>query len=215
MVVAVLKHFTDRSEKVIILAHRSAIRRNKEVGTEDILTGLLEEGTGIARTVLNDFGLDPKKVRLRIEELFGHTKPETPPMPEGEMRTSAAAEKVVYEYAPEEAGLLGHGPVGTEHLLLGLLRGDEKDPGIEVLTSFGIKTTDVRERILRLVDPKYEAHSVSYDLWQELAMLLNRVADEREEDSDGPGSMPSDNARQAKKLMEKIGIERNMGRNVC
>jgi ATP-dependent Clp protease ATP-binding subunit ClpC len=140
-------NFTERVRKVLQMAREEAQRLHHEyVGTEHILLGLVREGEGVAAAALEAFRINPHEVIEKIEASVrrGKSPPEGPDLP----YTSRA--KKVLELSMTEARNLRHSYVGTEHLLLGLLR-EEKGIGAQVLTSFGATADTVREEILRLL----------------------------------------------------------------
>lgn len=141
------ERFTDRARKVMALANQEAQRFNHEyIGTEHILLGLVKEGSGVGATVLKNLDIDLRKVRLEVEKLV-KSGPDMVTM--GKLPQTPRAKKVI-EYAIEEARNLGHNYVGTEHLLLGLLR--EKDGvAAQVLMNLGLKLEEVREEVLNLL----------------------------------------------------------------
>jgi len=113
------ERFTDRARKVMALANQEAQRFNHEyVGTEHVLLGLVKEGQGVAANVLHNLSVDLKKIRLEVEKIV-KSGPAMVTM--GKLPQTPRAKKVI-EFAIEEARNLGHNYVGTEHLLLGLLR---------------------------------------------------------------------------------------------
>ncbi len=113
------ERFTDRARKVMALANQEAQRFNHEyIGTEHILLGLVKEGSGVGANVLKNLDVDLRKVRMEVEKLV-KAGPDMVTM--GKLPQTPRAKKVI-EYAIEEARNLNHNYVGTEHLLLGLLR---------------------------------------------------------------------------------------------
>jgi len=129
------------------LANQEAQRFNHEwIGTEHILLGLVKEGSGVGATVLKNLDVDIKKLRLEVEKLV-KSGPDMVTM--GKLPQTPRAKKVI-EYAIEEARALNHNYVGTEHILLGLLRENE---GIaaQVLMNLGLKLEDVRQEVLNLL----------------------------------------------------------------
>ncbi len=141
------ERFTDRARKVMALANQEAQRFNHEyIGTEHILLGLIKEGTGVGATVLKKMNVDLRKVRLEVEKTV-KSGPEMVPM--GKLPHTPRAKKVI-EYAIEEARNLNHNYVGTEHLLLGLLR-EREGIAAKVLVSLGLKLEEVREEVLNLL----------------------------------------------------------------
>ncbi len=139
--------FTDRAKKVMTLARQEATRFNHEyIGTEHILLGLVQEGSGVAATVLRNLGVDLDKIRQEVENMVKQGPPTTTM---GQLPFTPRAKKVL-ELSMEEASSLGHNYVGTEHLLLGLIRENE---GIaaQVLMNLGVKLDSVREEVLEFL----------------------------------------------------------------
>src|ERR1700688_1043140 len=141
------ERFTDRARKVMQLANQEAQRFNHEyIGTEHILLGLIKEGSGVAANVLKNLEVDLRKIRLEVEKLV-QSGPDMVTM--GKLPQTPRAKKVI-EYSIEEARNLGHNYVGTEHLLLGLLR-EQEGVAAQVLMNLGLKLEDVREEVLNLL----------------------------------------------------------------
>ncbi len=141
------ERFTDRARKVMALANQEAQRLNHEyIGTEHILLGLVKEGSGVGANVLKNLDVDLRKVRLEVEKLV---KPGPEMVTMGKLPQTPRAKKVI-EYAIEEARNLNHNYVGTEHLLLGLLR-EHDGVAAQVLMNLGLKLEDVREEVLNLL----------------------------------------------------------------
>jgi ATP-dependent Clp protease ATP-binding subunit ClpC len=141
------ERFTDRARKVMALANQEAQRFNHEyIGTEHILLGLVKEGSGVGANVLKNLDVDLRKVRLEVEKLV-KSGPDMVTM--GKLPQTPRAKKVI-EYAIEEARNLNHNYVGTEHLLLGLLR-EHDGVAAQVLMNLGLKLDDVREEVLNLL----------------------------------------------------------------
>ncbi|MEK6701356.1 MAG: Clp protease N-terminal domain-containing protein, partial [Planctomycetota bacterium] len=129
------------------LANQEAQRFNHEyIGTEHILLGLVKEGSGVGANVLKNLEVDLRKVRLEVEKLV---KPGPEMVTMGRLPQTPRAKKVI-EYAIEEARNLNHNYVGTEHLLLGLLR-EHDGVAAQVLMNLGLKLEDVREEVLNLL----------------------------------------------------------------
>jgi ATP-dependent Clp protease ATP-binding subunit ClpC len=149
------ERFTDRARKVMQLANQEAQRFNHEyIGTEHILLGLVKEGSGVAANVLKNLDVDLRKIRLEVEKLV-QSGPEMVTM--GKLPHTPRAKKVI-EYAMEEARNLNHNYVGTEHLLLGLLR-EEEGVAAQVLRNLGLKLEDVREEVLNLLGHNLDSGS--------------------------------------------------------
>jgi len=141
------ERFTDRARKVMALANQEAQRFNHEyIGTEHILLGLVKEGSGVGANVLKNLDVDLRKVRLEVEKLV-KAGPEMVTM--GKLPQTPRAKKVI-EFAIEEARNLNHNYVGTEHLLLGLLR-EHDGVAAQVLMNLGLKLEQVREEVLNLL----------------------------------------------------------------
>ncbi len=141
------ERFTDRARKVMALANQEAQRFNHEyIGTEHILLGLVKEGSGVGANVLKNLEVDLRKVRLEVEKLV-KSGPDMVTM--GKLPQTPRAKKVI-EYAIEEARNLNHNYVGTEHLLLGLLR-EHEGVAAQVLMNLGLKLEEVREEVLNLL----------------------------------------------------------------
>jgi ATP-dependent Clp protease ATP-binding subunit ClpC len=139
--------FTERVRKVIYLAREEAARLQHDyIGTEHLLLGVIREGEGIAATVLNNLGLDLDKIRQEVENMVSASGGT---MTIGEIPFTPRAKRVL-ELAVEEARSLGHNYVGTEHLLLGLIREGE-GVAAKVLLELGVDRKRVREETLKLL----------------------------------------------------------------
>ena len=147
--------FTERARKVILLAKEEAKRFNHDyIGTEHILLGLVREGEGVAAAVLASFGLSSDKIRLEVEKLV---QPGPSTVVSGDLPFTPKAKKVI-ELAMDEAHSLGHNYIGTEHLLLGLIREGE-GVASQVLMNLGLELDKVREEVMNLLGseiPGYE-----------------------------------------------------------
>src|SRR5271169_6192705 len=141
------ERFTDRARKVMQLANQEAQRFNHEyIGTEHVLLGLIKEGSGVAANVLKNLDVDLRKIRLEVEKLV-QSGPDMVTM--GKLLQTPRAKKVI-EYSMEEARNLNHNYVGTEHILLGLLR-EQEGVAAQVLMNLGLKLEEVREEVLNLL----------------------------------------------------------------
>jgi ATP-dependent Clp protease ATP-binding subunit ClpC len=139
--------FTERVRKVIFLAREEASRlQHDSIGTEHLLLGLLREGEGIAATVLNNLGLDLDVIRHAVESMVAHTGGT---LTIGEIPFTSNAKRVL-ELAVDEARQLNHNYIGTEHLLLGLIREGE-GVAAKVLTDMGVDRKKVRDETLKLL----------------------------------------------------------------
>src|ERR1041385_6334492 len=139
--------FTDRAKKVMNLARQEAQRFNHEyLGTEHILLGLVQEGSGVAANVLRNMNIDLAKIRTEVEKLV---KTGPPMVTMAQLPFTPRATQGP-QLSMEEAGNLGHNYIGTEHLLLGLIKENE---GIaaKVLTNLGVKLEEVREEVLEFL----------------------------------------------------------------
>jgi len=141
------ERFTDRARRVMTLANQEAQRFNHEyVGTEHVLLGLIKEGSGVAANVLKNLDVDLRKIRNEVEKIV-QAGPDMVTM--GKLPQTPRAKKVI-EYAIEEARNLNHNYVGTEHLLLGLLR-EQEGVAAQVLMNLSLKLDEVREEVLNLL----------------------------------------------------------------
>ncbi len=138
--------FTDRARKVLTLAQDEAQRFNHNyIGTEHLLLGLVREGEGVAAKVLENLNVELAKVRQAVEFIIG--RGERPVL--GEIGLTPRAKKVI-ELAIDEARRLGHNYIGTEHLLLGLVR-EEGGIASGVLESLGVSLDKVRHEVVRVL----------------------------------------------------------------
>ncbi len=148
------ERFTEKAIKVIMLAQEEARRLGHNfVGTEQILLGLIGEGTGVAAKVLKSLGVNLKDSRIEVEKIIGRgsgfVAVEIPFTPRA---------KRVLELSLEEARQLGHNYIGTEHLLLGLIREGE-GVAARVLENLGIDLTKVRTQVIRMLGETAEVGS--------------------------------------------------------
>ncbi len=171
------ERFTDKGRKIIILAREEAERhQNDYLGTEHIVLGVLREGDGIALAVLKKMGLAPEQVRLEIERNLpggGNT------LTFGEIPFTPRVKRVI-EYAIEEARLLGHNYIGSEHLLLGVLR-EEEGIGGKILRSLGANLLSARQltlNLLRRLNPVKDNKKSSTPALDEFGRDLTRLAAE-------------------------------------
>jgi ATP-dependent Clp protease ATP-binding subunit ClpC len=140
-------NFTDRVRKVLAMAREEAIRLQHDyVGTEHILLGLIREGEGVAAAVLTNLNVDLDQIHERVEESVRKGKAT---IALGELPYTSRAKKVL-EFAMSEAREFNHSYVGTEHLLLGLLR-EEKGIAAQVLNSLGVTLDEARAETLKVL----------------------------------------------------------------
>jgi len=150
------ERFTDRARKVMLLANHEAERFNHEyIAPEHILLGLVKEGSGVAACVLKNLGVDLRRIRLEVEKLMS-VGPD-PGAPAGKLPLTPLAKNVI-EYAMAEARDLGHNCVGTEHLLLGLVR-EEEGVAAQVLMNLGLRLHAVREEVMAVLGHRTEVSS--------------------------------------------------------
>src|SRR3982074_3579261 len=141
-------NFTERVRKVLAMAREEAARLHHEyVGTENILLGLIREGEGVAATVLQNLSVELDEIQQKIEETVKKGKAAQTTGPD--LPYTSRAKKVL-ELAMSEARELSHSYVGTEHLLLGLLR-EEKGIAAQVLTDAGVNLEAARAETLRIL----------------------------------------------------------------
>src|SRR2546429_6262387 len=139
--------FNDRAKRVLALAQDEAIRFNHNyIGTEHLLLGVVREGEGVAARVLDSLGVELSKVRAAVEFMIGRGDATTSP---SEI-TLTPRVKMIIELAIDEARKLGHSHVGTEHLLLGIVREGESI-GAGVLRSQGVQLEQVRHQVVAVL----------------------------------------------------------------
>jgi ATP-dependent Clp protease ATP-binding subunit ClpC len=137
--------FTERAQKVLALAQEEAIRLgHNNIGTEHILLGLIREGEGIAAKALNALGLGSDKIQKEVENLIGKGQDTSQTV-----QYTPRAKKVI-ELSMDEARKLGHSYVGTEHILLGLIREGE-GVAARVLNNLGVSLNKARQQVLQLL----------------------------------------------------------------
>jgi ATP-dependent Clp protease ATP-binding subunit ClpC len=143
----VFERFTDRSRRVVVLAQEEARMLNHNyIGTEHLLVGLVHEGEGVAATALASLGATLARVREQVEAIIGRGQQE----PTGHIPFTARAKKVL-ELSLREALQLGHNYIGTEHILLGLIR-EGTGVAAQVLAKLGVDLTRARQEVLRLLN---------------------------------------------------------------
>ncbi|MFC4355411.1 ATP-dependent Clp protease ATP-binding subunit [Chryseomicrobium palamuruense] len=148
--------FTQRSQKVLQLAQEEAIRlKHEAIGTEHILLGLIREGNGIAAKALEASNVDPKAIEEGIEELVGTGEKEVGPI----VHYTPRAKKVI-ELSVDESRKLGHSYIGTEHLLLALIREGE-GVAARVLSNVGISLNKARQQVLHLLGSSEQGNNSS------------------------------------------------------
>jgi ATP-dependent Clp protease ATP-binding subunit ClpC len=144
--VALFERFTDRARRVVVLAQEEArLLNHNYIGTEHILLGLIHEGEGVAAKALESLGISLEKVRQQVEEIIGAGQ--SPPT--GHIPFTPRAKKVL-ELSLREALQLGHNYIGTEHILLGLIREGE-GVAAQVLVKLGADLGRVRQQVIQLL----------------------------------------------------------------
>ncbi len=140
------ERFTDRARRVVVLAQEEARMLNHNyIGTEHILLGLIHEGEGVAAKALESLGISLEGVRAQVEEIIGQGQQ----APAGHIPFTPRAKKVL-ELSLREALQLGHNYIGTEHILLGLIREGE-GVAAQVLVKLGADLNRVRQQVLQLL----------------------------------------------------------------
>jgi hypothetical protein len=146
MEAAMFERFTDRARRVVVLAQEEArVLNHNYIGTEHILLGLIHEGEGVAAKALKGLGISLEAVRQQVEEIIGvgkHT-------PSGHIPFTPRAKKVL-ELSLRESLQLGHNYIGTEHILLGLLREGE-GVAAQALVRLGADLNRVRQQVIQLL----------------------------------------------------------------
>jgi ATP-dependent Clp protease ATP-binding subunit ClpC len=140
------ERFTDRARRVVVLAQEEArMLSHNYIGTEHILLGLIHEGEGVAAKALESLGISLEAVRAQVEEIIGHGQQ----APSGHIPFTPRAKKVL-ELSLREALQLGHNYIGTEHILLGLIREGE-GVAAQVLVKLGADLNRVRQQVIQLL----------------------------------------------------------------
>ena len=140
------ERFTDRARRVVVLAQEEArLLKHHYIGTEHILLGLIHEGDGVAAKALESLGISLEAVRSQVEKIIGKGKSE----PGSHIPFTPRAKKVL-EFSLREALQLGHNYIGTEHILMGLIREGE-GVAAQVLTKLGANLSRVRKEVINLL----------------------------------------------------------------
>lgn len=143
---SVFERFTDRARRVVVLAQEEArLLNHNYIGTEHILLGLIHEGEGVAAKALESLGISLEAVRSQVEEIIGQGGSS----PSGHIPFTPRAKKVL-ELSLREALQLGHNYIGTEHILLGLIREGE-GVAAQVLVKLGADLSRVRQQVIQLL----------------------------------------------------------------
>src|SRR5215831_14883066 len=146
------ERFTDRARRVMVLAQEEArMLDHAHIGTEHLLLGLIHEGEGVAARALESLNISLSAVRQEVEEIIGRGKQP----PSGHIPFTPRAKNVL-ELSLRESNQLGHNYIGTEHILLGLLREGE-GVAAQVLVKMGTDLDRVRQKVIELLhDPSEE-----------------------------------------------------------
>jgi ATP-dependent Clp protease ATP-binding subunit ClpC len=141
------ERFTDRAQRVVVLAQQEARRLNhNHIGTEHILLGIIHEGAGVATASLESLGISLEAVRQQVEGIIGQGLA----APAGAIPYTPRAKKVL-ELSLREALQLGHNHIGTEHILLGLIR-EGRGAAAQVLVRLGADLARVREQVIQMLE---------------------------------------------------------------
>jgi ATP-dependent Clp protease ATP-binding subunit ClpC len=169
------ERFTERARRVVVLAQDEARMLNHNyIGTEHILLGLIHEGHGLAAKALESLGISLAVVQQQVEEIIGRGQQEPP---SGHIPFTPRAKKVL-ELSLREALQLGHTYIGTEHILLGLIREGE-GVAAQVLVGVGVDLNRARQQVIHLVTGRAEpqdAVAIAGDLRAQLTSVAARLA---------------------------------------
>ena len=148
------QRFTDRARRVVVRAQEEARRLDHSyLGTEHLLLGLIHESIGgVAAKALESLGIGQETVRQQVEEVTGRGEQ----APSGHIPFTPQAKKVL-ELALQESRALGHNYIGTEHILLGLIR-EGDGVAAQVLSGLGVDLDGAREQVIRLLDEYRRKH---------------------------------------------------------
>jgi ATP-dependent Clp protease ATP-binding subunit ClpC len=147
---SMFERFTDRARRVVVLAQEEARMFNHNyIGTEHILLALIREGGGVAAQALESLGITEAAARQQVEEIIGRGQQDPP---RGHIPFTPRAKKTL-QLSMREAIALGHAYIGTEHILLGLVRVGE-GPAVQVLNALGVDPNGVRQQVIQLVSAR-------------------------------------------------------------
>jgi ATP-dependent Clp protease ATP-binding subunit ClpA len=188
------ERFTDRARRVVVLAQEEArLLNHNYIGTEHLLLGLIHEGEGVAGKALESLGISLEAVRAQVEEMIGQGQM----TPTGHIPFTPRAKKVL-ELSLREALQLGHNYMGTEHILLGLIREGE-GVGAQVLAGFDADYARVREQVVWLLTGEGEqagprARLVRMTVPEDLRELEEQIAQVRRQKEAAVGAGDVDRA---------------------
>lgn len=175
------ERFTDRARRVVVLAQEEARNLNHNyIGTEHILLGLIHEGEGVAAQALEAMGISLESVREQVEEIIGQGTE----APSGHIPFTPRAKKVL-EYSLREALQLGHNYIGTEHILLGLIR-EGDGVAAQVLTNLGADLPSVCQQVIQLLNGYQGGTPAAENVQEPAAAVVAASAPSR-----GRGGTPS------------------------
>jgi ATP-dependent Clp protease ATP-binding subunit ClpC len=162
------ERFTERARQVVVLAQDEARALGHNfIGTEHLLLGLLREEEGLGARVLDSFGVTLEEVRAQVARIVGQGDEQQT----GQIPFTPRAKKTL-ELALREAISLGHDSIGTEHILLGLVRGD-KGVGVDILRGFGVASDDAHQRVIELLRGRG-----TFGPWEHALEELNEPAED-------------------------------------
>lgn len=195
-----MNNFTPRAQQVLAHARREADRFNHHyIGTEHLLLGLLKLGKGVAVTIMENLGMDLNTVRKQIETQIGRG---TDPQAEGSIPYTPRVRKVL-NLANKEAQELNHTYVGTEHLLLALLREGDGAAG-QILRHCGLDLEHARRELLDVLSPKYQIDSdEDEDEDNENPPMIPTNDDEEEEENEPPSFSSEEEASTSRGFARK------------
>src|SRR5258707_7341981 len=145
--------FTNRSKRVVVLAQEEARALNHDhIGSEHILLGLIDEGEGVAVKALESQGINLEALRQQVKQIIGHGQQAPSHLP------FTAGTRKVLALSLREASELGHGYIGTEHILLGLIS-EEAGVAAQVLAQLGVNADGTRQQVIKLLHGQAQAVS--------------------------------------------------------
>jgi ATP-dependent Clp protease ATP-binding subunit ClpC len=165
------ERFTDRARRTVVLAQEEArMLQHNYIGTEHLLLGLIHEGEGVAAKALESLGIGLDAVRQQVEEIIGRGQH----APSGHIPFTPRAKKVL-ELALREAIQLGHNYIGTEHILLGLIR-EGDGVAAQVLVRLGADLNRTRQRVIEVLHGHAGAEVIRAGRGEDLADQLASIA---------------------------------------
>jgi prophage maintenance system killer protein len=209
------QRFTDRARRVVVLAQEEArLLRHNYVGTEHILLGLLHEDEGVAARALESLGINREAARQQVEQIIGPGQQ----APGGHIPFTPRAKKVL-ELSLREALALGHNYIGTEHILLAMLR-EGHGVAAQVLTGLGIGHAQTRERVLDLLSGESEQADPQTQLAADLvhaAEQLTQVQQDKEAafDAEDLETAAALRDREKQLLADKLRLENQLTAGVA